>query len=111
MAVDDGGRLYVNGSLLINAWKDQPVTTYTGNIQISKAVIPVETAKGKIVKLKRGGRRVEWAGGGKKGKLRVSGSKTEIMVGGKAAKRKALEVGMACEFTYQASAAKKIACN
>jgi tripartite-type tricarboxylate transporter receptor subunit TctC len=89
----------------------QKATTYTGNIQISKAVIPVETAKGEITKLRRGGRRVEWAGGGKKGKLRVSGSKNELMVGGKKAKRSALKVGMNCEFTYQASAAKKIACN
>jgi tripartite-type tricarboxylate transporter receptor subunit TctC len=85
-------------------------TTYTGNIQISKAVIPVETKMGKITGLKRGGRRVAWEGDGTKGRLRVSGSKTEIMVGGKKAKRSALKEGMACAFTFQASAAKKIDC-
>jgi tripartite-type tricarboxylate transporter receptor subunit TctC len=79
-------------------------------IQISKAVIPVETADGKITALGDGGRSVSWAGGGKKGKVRVSGSGTELMVAGKKAKRDALKVGMACAFTYQGSSAKKIDC-
>jgi len=80
------------------------------NIQISKAVIPIETTSGKITKLGNGGRRVSWAGDGKKGKLRVSGSRTSVMVGGKKAKRKALMVGMNCKFTYQGSSAKEINC-
>jgi len=80
------------------------------NIQISKAVIPIENASGKITKLGRGGRRVSWAGGGKKGKLSVSGRRTKIIVAGNKAKRKALKVGMACQFTYQGSSAKKIDC-
>jgi tripartite-type tricarboxylate transporter receptor subunit TctC len=85
-------------------------TSDRSNITISKAVIPIESASGKITKLRRGGRRVSWAGGGKKGKLRVSGSRTKVMVGGKKAKRKALKVGMNCKFTFQASSAKKIDC-
>jgi tripartite-type tricarboxylate transporter receptor subunit TctC len=85
-------------------------TTYTGNIQVSKAVIPIETAKGKITGVKSKGRSFSWEGGGKKGKLRVSGRNTAITVAGKKAKRGALKAGLACEFTYQGSAATKIAC-
>jgi len=86
-------------------------TTYRGNIQISKAVIPIETASGKVTRLGNGGRRVSWAGDGKKGKLRVSGSRTKITVAGAKAKSTALKVGMACKFTYQGSSAKAIDCN
>lgn len=32
MTVDDGARLFINGHLLIDAWKDQSPTTYTGDI-------------------------------------------------------------------------------
>jgi hypothetical protein len=35
MTVDDGARLYVNGHLLIDAWKDQPPTTYTGDVSLT----------------------------------------------------------------------------
>lgn len=80
------------------------------NIEVSKAVIPIETASGKITGLKRGGRSVSWEGDGKKGKLRVSGRRTAIVVAGKKAKRKALKAGMDCKFTYQGSSAKKIDC-
>jgi hypothetical protein len=34
MTVDDGARLYVNGHLLIDAWKDQPPRTYSGDIYL-----------------------------------------------------------------------------
>lgn len=34
VAVDDGARLYVNGHLLIDAWKDQPATDYSGDIYL-----------------------------------------------------------------------------
>ena len=84
--------------------------TDRSNIEISKAVIPIETKAGKITELKSGGRRVTWEGDGAKGKLRVSGSRTALMVGGKKAKRKELKVGMNCKFTYQGSSAKKIEC-
>jgi tripartite-type tricarboxylate transporter receptor subunit TctC len=85
-------------------------TTYTGNIQISKAVIPIVSAKGEIGKIEDKGRKLSWKGGDKKGKLTVSGRNTEITVAGKKAKRGDLKSGMACEFTYQGSAAKKIDC-
>jgi hypothetical protein len=35
MTVDDGVRLYVNGHLLIDAWKDQLPTTYTGDVSLT----------------------------------------------------------------------------
>ena len=85
-------------------------TTYGGNIKVSKAVIPIESANGKITKLRRGGRRVSWAGEGKKGRLRVSGNRTKITVAGQKAKRSALKEGMSCKFTFQASSAKAIEC-
>jgi tripartite-type tricarboxylate transporter receptor subunit TctC len=80
-------------------------------IDITKAVIPIVTHKGKITKLKRGGRRVSWAGGGIKGKLRVRG-KTKITVAGKKVKRGALKTGMSCSFKVRGvSSALEIACN
>ncbi len=42
MTVDDGGRLWVNGHLLIDAWKDQPPRTYTGVIYLPGGAIPVK---------------------------------------------------------------------
>ncbi|MCH7542194.1 MAG: hypothetical protein IIB65_00975, partial [Proteobacteria bacterium] len=73
-------------------------------------VIPIETVKGTIPKIKDKGRRVSYKGGGRKGKLSVSGRRTKVFIGGKKVKRKKLKVGMKCEFTFQASAAKKIDC-
>ncbi len=79
--------------------------------QTSKAVVPEFTYAGKITKLGSGGRRVSWKGAGNKGKLRVSGSGTKITVAGKAAKRKALKVGMDCTFRVKgAQTALKIDC-
>ena len=86
-------------------------TSDSSATQTSKAVIPITTSKGKITKIKRGGRRVSWAGGGKKGKLKVSGRRTKITIAGKKAKRKALKVGMACSFKVKGvSAALAITC-
>ncbi|MHA1109156.1 MAG: hypothetical protein ACTSQV_08570, partial [Alphaproteobacteria bacterium] len=86
-------------------------TSDQGAIDISKAVVPILTHKGKITKLKRGGRRVSWSGDGKKGKLRVRG-KTKISVAGNKAKRSALKVGMSCTFKVRGvSSALDIACN
>jgi hypothetical protein len=42
MTVDDGGRLWVNGHLLIDAWKDQPPRTYTGDIYLPGGGVPVK---------------------------------------------------------------------
>ena len=41
VTVDDGVRLWVNGHLLIDAWKDQ-VSTYTGTIYLPGGNIPVK---------------------------------------------------------------------
>jgi len=35
LTVDDGARLWVNGHLLIDAWREQAATTYTGDIHLS----------------------------------------------------------------------------
>ncbi|NKB21703.1 MAG: hypothetical protein GKS01_14525 [Alphaproteobacteria bacterium] len=79
--------------------------------QVTKAVIPIATYKGKITKIKRGGRRVSWKGATATGKLRVSGRKTKITVAGKKAKRKALKVGMSCSFRVKgAQSALNIDC-
>jgi hypothetical protein len=42
MTVDDGGRLWVNNHLLIDAWKDQAATTYTGEIFLPGGPIPLK---------------------------------------------------------------------
>ncbi|MBN1886354.1 MAG: hypothetical protein JW850_00125 [Thermoflexales bacterium] len=42
MTVDDGGRLWVNGHLLIDAWYDQAARTYTGDIYLPGGAIPIE---------------------------------------------------------------------
>jgi hypothetical protein len=42
MTVDDGGRLWVNGHPLIDAWKDQAPKTYTGTIYLPGGGVPVK---------------------------------------------------------------------
>jgi hypothetical protein len=42
MTVDDGGRLWVNGHLLLDAWKDQPPRTYTGILYVPGGGVPVK---------------------------------------------------------------------
>jgi hypothetical protein len=42
MTVDDGGRLWVNGHLLIGAWKDQAPRTYSGVIYLPGGAVPVK---------------------------------------------------------------------
>ena len=100
--------LYASPKDLVEAAKE--AAEKTGNIKITKVVIPIETVKGTITKIQRKGRRVSYKGGGRKGKLSVSGRRTKVSIGGKKVKRKNLKVGMKCEFTFQASAAKKIDC-
>ncbi len=56
MTVDDGGRLWVNGHKLIDAWKDQAVHTYTGDIFVPAGGVSVkmeyyEAAGGATAKL------------------------------------------------------------
>jgi uncharacterized protein YraI len=35
VTVDDGVRLYIDGQLVIDAWRDQAATTYAANVQVS----------------------------------------------------------------------------
>lgn len=42
MTVDDGARLFVNGHLLIDAWKDQAPTTYTGDIYLPNGPVTMQ---------------------------------------------------------------------
>jgi hypothetical protein len=42
MTVDDGGRLWVNGHLLIDVWKDQAPRTYTGVLYLPGGSVPVK---------------------------------------------------------------------
>ncbi len=42
MTVDDGGRLWVNNHLLLDAWRDQGVTSYVGDIYLPGGAIPVK---------------------------------------------------------------------
>ncbi len=42
VTIDDGGRLWVNGHLLIDAWRDQAPRTYTGDIYLPGGAIPIK---------------------------------------------------------------------
>ena len=42
LTVDDGARLWVNGHLLLDTWKDQAPHTYTGDIYLAGGSIPVK---------------------------------------------------------------------
>jgi uncharacterized protein YraI len=41
VAVDDGVRLWVNNELIINQWKNQPLTTYSADINLPTGSIPI----------------------------------------------------------------------
>ena len=62
-------------------------------------------ASGKVEKVERGGRVVVIAGT----KYKVSNSRTKVTIGGKAAKRGAIKVGMQCTADGKGTA-KTIAC-
>lgn len=55
---------------------------------------------GVVTKTKRGGRRISIKYEGKEVTAKVSGSRTKVTLDGKKAKRKAIKVGMTCQFTY-----------
>lgn len=83
LTVDDGARLWVNGHLLIDAWKDQPPHTYTGDIYLPGGSIPVkleyyENTGGAIAKL-------SWAkAGGSPGAVIVDDRDAGFVKGGAA---------------------------
>ena len=94
---------------LIAAAKEASISTK--KTKTSKAVIPIETKKGKLTKSARGGRSISFKIGSKTKKVAVSGSRTKVTIGGKKENRKNLKPGMACTVTYQGGNAKEIACN
>ena len=55
---------------------------------------------GLVTKIKRKGRRVWIDHKGKEVMAKISGSRTKVTVGGKKVKRKAIKLGMNCQFTY-----------
>lgn len=67
---------------------------------VEKVVLKTVVHAGKVVDVKRDGRRVYIDYNGKKMRANVSGSKTKLTVDGAKAKRKAIKVGMNCEFHY-----------
>lgn len=42
MTVDDGARLWVNNSLVIDCWYDQTVRTYTADVKVSGGAVPIK---------------------------------------------------------------------
>ena len=67
---------------------------------VEKVKLEIIKHTGKVVDLKRGGRRVVIDYQGKKVTARVSGRRTAVLVGGAKAKRKDIKVGMTCTFHY-----------
>lgn len=67
---------------------------------------------GKVVAVERAGRRIVIDHQGKKVAAKLSSSKTAVTIGGKKSKRKNVEVGMNCTFTYPGpeKTAKKVEC-
>jgi hypothetical protein len=62
VTVDDGVRLWVNNHLLIESWRDQPPTTYTGDLYLPGGTILIkmeyyENSGGAVARL-------FWSGGG-----------------------------------------------
>ena len=83
---------------------------FTGPVE--KVVLPIIVEGGKVLKIKRKGRRITIDFKGKKRRANVSGKKTKVFVNGKAVKRNAVKVGMTCNFHYYGhkTTAKKIDC-
>ncbi len=79
---------------------------------VEKVKLEIVKHAGKVVALKRGGRRVVIDHQGKKVTAKVSGRRTKITVGGKKAKRKAIKIGMTCTFHYYGhnTTAKELVC-
>jgi tripartite-type tricarboxylate transporter receptor subunit TctC len=79
---------------------------------LTKVKVAMEKHDGKVVEVKDDGRSIVIDHKGQKMTAKVSGSRTKITVDGKGAKRKAVQVGMACTFTWPKvnSEAQKIDC-
>jgi tripartite-type tricarboxylate transporter receptor subunit TctC len=77
-----------------------------------KVVLAILRHTGKIVKIKRGGRKLYIDYKGKTVSAGVSGSRTKVSLNGKKIKRKAVKKGMTCTFVYYGSntRAKEVVC-
>ena len=77
-----------------------------------KVVLELLRHTGKIVKIKRGGRKLYIDYEGKTVSASVSGRRTKVSIDGKKAKRKAVKKGMTCTFVYYGSnsRAKEVVC-
>jgi uncharacterized protein YraI len=56
VTVDDGARLWINNQLVIDQWRNQPMTTYTAELDLSSGTVPIvmeyyEHGGGAIAKL------------------------------------------------------------
>jgi uncharacterized protein YraI len=56
VTVDDGARIWVNNQLVIDQWRNQPMTTYTAELDLSSGTVPIvmeyyEHGGGAIAKL------------------------------------------------------------
>ena len=80
--------------------------------KVEKVVLQIVKHMGKVIKIKRGGRRITIDYSGKKMTAKVSSRRTKVSLDGKKIKRKAVKVGMNCEFHYYGNktTAKKIVC-
>ncbi len=79
---------------------------------VEKVKLKIVKHTGKVVGLKRAGRKIIIDHEGKKVAAKVSGRRTKVSVGGKKAKRKAIKVGMTCTFHYYGhnTQAKELIC-
>ncbi|MGE0652343.1 MAG: hypothetical protein AB7P12_11420, partial [Alphaproteobacteria bacterium] len=67
---------------------------------LTQVKVSSEKHDGKVVEIQDDGRSIVIDHKGTKMTAKVSGSRTKITVDGKSAKRKAVQVGMACTFTW-----------
>lgn len=68
--------------------------------RITSVKVAMFTSKGKIIEVKRKGRRIRISEKGKEYKVKISRSRTAVTIGGKSAPRKNLKVGMTCKITW-----------
>lgn len=91
---------------------DQLVDLLKFKGQTSKVKIALVHASGKVVKTKRGGRKIVISTKGGEAAAKVSGSRTKVTIDGKKAKRSAVMAGMTCTFAYYGpnTTAKEVSC-
>lgn len=84
----------------VQAALDQPPETVAMVSEILNIKPPSNKVSIKLGTVSPDGREITFKDSGKDIKSKVSGSRTKITVDGKSAKRKAVQVGMACTFTW-----------